>query len=248
MSKPLPHVHRARSPYLSIGLAGLIVMLWLVSLIDAFTIHLSHLPLVVILLKILIRGFFHTGLFIVTHEAIHRNISHHRWLNDTFGYLTSFLYALLPYKILARNHKLHHRFPGTDLDPDHSESDTHNFLSWYFKFMKTYQADGQGWVSLTGMGITFCILVSLHIPILNLVLFWIIPMVTSSLQLFTFGVFLPHRKKVGGYEDVHRINSIHFPVFWSFVTCYHFGYHWEHHQYPHLPWYQLPQAYWAEKT
>ena len=28
----------------------------------------------------------------------------------------------------------------------------------------------------------------------------------------------------------------------SFVSCYHFGYHWEHHVAPHVPWWRLPEA------
>lgn len=26
----------------------------------------------------------------------------------------------------------------------------------------------------------------------------------------------------------------------SFLTCYHFDYHWEHHRWPYAPWWQLP--------
>jgi beta-carotene ketolase (CrtW type) len=236
-----------RLSLLSIGLASFIVIAWLITLIGAFFIQIGHTPLIIILLGVFIRAFLHTGLFIVTHEAIHRNLVGYRLLNDGFGYLTSLLYALLPYKILARNHRLHHRFPGAELDPDSSQSNINNFLTWYFKFMKTYQANGQAWVSLTGIGAVFCTLIYLHIPILNLVLFWIVPMVISSLQLFTFGIFLPHRCLEGGQTDHHRARSIHLSTFWSFITCYHFGYHWEHHQYPHLPWYRLPKVYWESR-
>ena len=54
-------------------------------------------------------------------------------------------------------------------------------------------------------------------------------MVLSSLQLFIFGIFLPHRKRDPGLKDESCTRSIHLPVFWSFITCYHFGYHQEHH-------------------
>ena len=232
----------SQSSYLSVGLDSLIVALWLLTLVVAFTVDISATPWVIVLAGVLIRAFFHTGLFIVTHEAIHGNIARSNWLNDGFGYLTSFLYALLPYRKLASNHQLHHRFPGTEQDPDYCPSGKNNFLSWYFKFMKNYQADGQIWVSLTGMAAVFGIFIYLNISILNLALFWIVPMIISSLQLFTFGIFLPHRQLEGSSQNSHQIESIRFPVFWSLMTCYHFGYHWEHHQYPNLPWYQLPQA------
>lgn len=233
---------------LDIGLASLLILLWLATLIGGFSISLPHAPFIVIVLGVLTRTFFHTGLFIVTHEAIHRNISEHCNINDFFGYLTSYLYALLPYAVLAKNHRLHHRFPGTHQDPDSAYPDRSNYFSWYCRFMMNYQADGQAWVSVLGMAIIFCILISFHVPVLNLLLFWIIPMIASSFQLFTFGIFLPHRYSDGWNLDPHRASSTNLPVLWSFITCYHFGYHWEHHQYPYLPWYQLPHAYLDSKA
>jgi beta-carotene ketolase (CrtW type) len=232
-----------RSYLLDIGLASLLTALWLMTLIGGLGISLAHTPLVVTLLVVLVRTFLHTGLFIVTHEAIHRNISRSSILNDCFGYLTSSLYALLPYGVLARNHRLHHRFPGTHQDPDSAYPCRGDYFSWYIRFMMNYQANGQAWVSVFGMAIIFCILVFIQIPVLNLFLFWIIPLIGSSFQLFTFGIFLPHRYNNSEHLDQHRALSTKLPVLWSFITCYHFGYHWEHHQYPNLSWYQLPQAY-----
>ncbi|WOD39651.1 fatty acid desaturase [Nodosilinea sp. E11] len=213
-----------------------------------FTLFSAQTPLAYWLWAILIRTFLHTGLFIVTHEAIHRNISNLHGLNDAFGYITSWLYALLPYQLLAKNHRLHHRFPATEQDPDHHKLNRGGFWLWYIQFMKTYQTGGQVWVSLIGISLIFCAFIICHIPAINLILFWIIPMVLSSLQLFTFGIFLPHRQRDNAPEYDNTINSIHLPVFWSFITCYHFGYHQEHHLKPHLPWYQLPQAYRSSKV
>ena len=93
------------------------------------------------------------------------------------------------------------------------------------------------------MTLIFFTLVSFQIPVSNLFLFWIIPILISSLQLFTFSIFLPHRKMEGGYRNCHRATSSNYSVFWSLIACHHFGYHLEHHRYPNLPWYKLPQAY-----
>jgi beta-carotene ketolase (CrtW type) len=125
-----------RFSILSISLASLIIFAWLVTLIGAFFLQVGHISVIIIIFRIFIGTFLHTGLFIVTHEAIHQNLIRQRFLNDGFGYLTSFLYALLPYQVLARNHRLHHRFPGTELDPDANQSGISNFLSWYFKIQK----------------------------------------------------------------------------------------------------------------
>lgn len=236
-------LYDGRYTLLDIGLASLLVVVWLATLIGGFSLPLAHTPLVVILLGVFVRTFAHTGLFIVAHEAIHRNISKHGFLNHLFGYLTSYLYALLPYAVLARNHRLHHRFPGTEWDPDSGHPERGSCFIWYCKFMKTYQTDGQIWVSMIGMAAIFCTLIFLHIPVVNLTLFWIFPMVASSLQLFIFGIFLPHRYTDSEERDRHQASSINLPVLWSFITCYHFGYHLEHHQYPYLPWYRLPEVY-----
>jgi beta-carotene ketolase (CrtW type) len=78
----------------------------------------------------------------------------------------------------------------------------------------------------------------LHIAIANLALFWFLPIVLSSLQLFFFGTYLPHRSETAG--GTHHAVSSNYPFVISLLTCYHFGYHWEHHEYPNLPWYSLP--------
>jgi beta-carotene ketolase (CrtW type) len=65
--------------------------------------------------------------------------------------------------------------------------------------------------------------------------------------LFYFGTFLPHREPEEGYSNIHCAQSNSLPVFWSFITCYHFGYHQEHHEYPHVPWWHLPVIYKDQK-
>jgi len=196
-----------------------------------------------IVLGVLLRSFLHTGLFITTHEAIHGIISKYQQINNLIGYTTSFLYGLLPYKTLAENHELHHRYPATDKDPDFYPSQSNNFLLWYINFMKEYQKGRQAWVLLIGMAIIFGSLIFLRVSSINIFLFWVLPIVISSWQLFTFGIFLPHRQTQECYGDRHRAKSNNYSVFWSFITCYHFGYHWEHHEYSHLPWYELPLAH-----
>ena len=57
------------------------------------------------------------------------------------------------------------------------------------------------------------------VPVENLVLFWVVPALASTLQLFTFGTYLPHRAEgEAPYRDAHR----------------------EHHEVPHSPWWLLP--------
>jgi beta-carotene ketolase (CrtW type) len=83
------------------------------------------------------------------------------------------------------------------------------------------------------------------VPLANLLLLWVLPALASTLQLFYFGTFLPHRPPQG-HDNEHNSSSNEFPLLLSFFTCYHFGYHLEHHLRPDLPWWRLP-AYYRER-
>jgi beta-carotene ketolase (CrtW type) len=72
----------------------------------------------------------------------------------------------------------------------------------------------------------------------NLILFWELPAVLSTLQLFYFGTYLPHRG-VHDKGNIHQSRSQAKNHIWAFISCYFFGYHYEHHAYPHMPWWKL---------
>lgn len=249
---------------ISLAVAIIIILFWFASLIKFLTLDISQTSPALVIFGFFLRSFLHTGLFITTHEAIHGLIFGDRKINRAIGHITSFLYAFLSYKALTKNHRLHHRYPASAQDPDFDASN--NFLLWYFNFMKEYQRGGQAGISVLGMAIVFGFLIGLQISLLNILLFWVTPIIFSSLQLFTFGIFLPHRqdkkdcnipqtwqyhrsqtqtkkKSSPSPRDHHQAKTINYSVFLSFITCYHFGYHWEHHQHPYLPWYKLPLAH-----
>ena len=114
--------------------------------------------------------------------------------------------------------------------------------------MQEYLDFRQKVVLFFGMKVIFFTLyLGFHVPIPNLFLFWVFPIVLSSMQLFYFGTYLPHRAGSAAippspHQNSHHAVSANRPVWWSFLTCYHFGYHWEHHEYPALPWYRLPSV------
>jgi len=70
------------------------------------------------------------------------------------------------------------------------------------------------------------------------VLFWIIPSVLATFQLFFFGTYLPHS---GEHEsdNRHKSSTQSKNHIWAFLSCYFFGYHYEHHEKPYVPWWQL---------
>jgi beta-carotene/zeaxanthin 4-ketolase len=157
------------------------------------------------------------------------------------GQLAVMLYALLLYRKLALNHRRHHRYPGQANDPDFHDGIHRSPFAWYLKFMRGYLDRRQPVVLFFGIGAIFLTLHwGLHVALANLFLFWILPIVLSSMQLFFFGTYLPHRFTSSNLGKSYQITSINCPPILSFLTCYHFGYHWEHHEYPSLPWYSLP--------
>jgi len=224
-----------------IFVAMMIISIWAVSLSLLLAIDISNFNFFIILSLIFWQTFLYTGLFITAHDAMHgvvfpQNIK----LNHFIGSLCLCLYGFLPYKKLLKKHWLHHHYPASELDPDFHDGNNENFFLWYLYFMKNY-GDWQQIASLIVLYnlIVFC----LHIPSENLTYFWVIPSLLSSLQLFYFGTFLPHREPKEGYIEPHRAQTIPRSIWWSFITCYHFGYHQEHHEYPHLAWWQLPRIY-----
>jgi beta-carotene/zeaxanthin 4-ketolase len=245
--------HSSQPPPLTgLWVAAVIIVLWVGSL--AFLLHLDidRLALLWILLATLGRVFIQTGLFIVAHDAIHgvvlpshgaaSPVANRRW-NNIIGQLAVTLYALLPYRKLALNHWQHHRYPGQSNDPDFHDGIHHSLFAWYLKFMSRYLDLQQKLILFFGIGaIFFALHWGLHVALLNIFLFWIIPIVLSSMQLFFFGTYLPHRFTNSKFDQSSPIASIDCSPVVSFLTCYHFGYHWEHHEYPDLPWYDLPLA------
>lgn len=222
-----------------------IALLWLGTLVWLSTVALSLQSIWWIVPAIALRTFLHTGLFIIAHDAMHRAVfPFSRRVNDGIGAIALSLYALLPYHESFKKHWQHHRNPAREGDPDFHDGVRSHPLIWYVTFMSRYINSRQLLVLGIGMTVIFQALTrGLQIPTANLMWFWVLPILLSSLQLFYFGTYLPHRLTGNGYTNPHHAVSLDFSPIRSFLACYHFGYHWEHHEYPHLAWYELPAAH-----
>ncbi|MCT0200765.1 fatty acid desaturase [Synechococcus sp. CS-1325] len=231
------------------SLALLIIGLWLSSLVplgwfDPFTIfgQRSLQTWIAVAAIILVRTFLQTGLFIVAHDAMHGSLVPRRpGLNTLLGQICLGLYAAIPYRLCHSNHLRHHRNPGGGDDPDFHDGRHNHPLSWYITFMGGYLSTAQiGWLlaiwACALAGLTFT---SSH-PVAVLVLFWVLPLILSSMQLFLFGTYLPHRAQSASPGSCHQVGSSSLPPAISLLACYHFDYHWEHHHHPDSPWYTLP--------
>jgi beta-carotene ketolase (CrtW type) len=230
-------------------LAAGLVLGWLGSWAVLLPTTLSQLSPLLVAVAVLLRTLLQTGLFIVAHDAMHSSLWPTRpGANHRFGQIALLLYGALPYSRCARNHGLHHRHAGTSRDPDHHSEETSSLWQWYGRFMAAYLSPGQ----LTGLVLSWVALAALAAPrssspVANVALYGVLPTLLSSAQLFLVGTFLPHRTPAGGAPssaagDQHQPRSLNWPVWLSLLSCYHFGYHWEHHAYPHLAWHELPEV------
>lgn len=180
-----------------------------------------------------------TGLFITAHDAMHGTVAPgHPRLNAVFGRIATALYASFSYDALLRAHHRHHAHPGSDADPDYHADERGGVIAWYAGFMR----ESLNLTQLALQGLIFVALVyGLGLAALNVLLFWALPALASTAQLFFVGTYLPHRPGED-FADGHRARSLDMPAWMSLLACYHFGYHLEHHRQPQVPWWGLPRA------
>jgi beta-carotene ketolase (CrtW type) len=180
----------------------------------------------------------YTGLFITAHDAMHGTITGDRRVDDRIGAVCLSLYAMLPYARLKAAHVRHHAAPGTPRDPDFDAPGDGSPLLWFVRFFARYATVGQAARLVT----VFLVLrFGLGLPMVDLLLFWLLPSVGSAVQLFVVGTWLPHRAGPD-LAPPHRARSLDLPVWASLLACFHFGFHLEHHAVPSAPWWRLPDV------
>lgn len=207
-----------------------IIALWFLSLSVWLQVELNWFSAWTYL-GVLVQMHLYTGLFITAHDAMHGIVSKNKQWNFLTGWVAAILFSYNFYTRLFPRHHAHHRHVATEEDPDFHPSG--KFWPWYYSFITQYITIWQ----ILLMAITFNLL-KLVLPTENLIMFWILPALLSTLQLFYFGTYLPHRGKP---SNTHHSSSQPKNHLWSFLSCYFFGYHWEHHDSPGTPWWKLWQ-------
>lgn len=183
-------------------------------------------------LMVLLITHLYTGLFISAHDAMHGTLAPGRpRLNDTLGFLCALLLAYNWYPLLRRKHHLHHAHVVSAEDPDYHTGD---FFPWFLRFVRQYVTVWQ----ILAMALTFNVLYRFFFPLENVIVFWMLPSVLATLQLFYFGTYLPHRG-IHDPDNPHRSRTQRRNHLWAFLSCYFFGYHYEHHAHPATPWWLL---------
>ena len=232
-----------RQTVIGLGLAALVTLAWLAGHVYAvWFLEVAEEPLLAVVLFAL-QTWLSVGLFIVAHDCMHGSLAPFRpAVNLAVGSLVLRLYMGFSYRRLIAKHHAHHRYAGTERDPDFDPDHPSNGVRWYWTFMRGYLDWYVFWV--TGALVTAYVAAlyahggagrAMHI------LFWTGPSLLASMQLFYFGTYRPHRHEGDeGFADRHRSRSNDYPVWASLLTCFHFGYHHEHHDNPHVPWWRLP--------
>jgi beta-carotene ketolase (CrtW type) len=233
-----------RASQIAIGLllAGLIAGSWLglhFYAMFVFELSWSTLPQALVLAAVIC--WLSVGVFIVSHDAMHGTLAPgHARINGIAGALLLFLYAGFGWTKMRNAHFDHHKLAGNKGDPDFDEEHPDQFWRWYGTFFRRYF----GWQSLVWVSsvVTLYWLV-FDVSMTQLVMLYGGPAIASSLQLFYFGTYRPHHHKAGsGFSDRHNARSEGFGPLLSLATCFHFGYHLEHHRRPDVPWWALPAA------
>jgi beta-carotene/zeaxanthin 4-ketolase len=221
--------------------ATIVLLGWLISLISLLKLDLFSQSAWCLAAAVLVRTAFQTGLFITAHDAMHGVlVPGAATINHRLGACFLGLYAGLPYRSCLRKHHNHHQFSGSGLDPDFCPDASIGAWGWYCAFMAGYLSPGQ-MLRLLGLWLGLAVAATADHATgwCNVLVICVVPLLLSSWQLFAFGTYLPHRiQQQAG--DTNGPASIEHPVWLSLLTCFHFGYHREHHESPQLAWFELP--------
>lgn len=230
---------------IGIAFALLILAAWLtLETFGMFVLRLEHEGLFIAPILVLLICWLDVGLFIIAHDAMHCSLApQFPRLNRMIGEIALIFYAGFRFENLKQAHMAHHASPGTPKDPDFNAAAPDRLWPWYGLFISRYFGLPElGRLSLFVLG---CLLLGARIE--NLLLLWALPAVLSSFQLFVFGTFLPHRRQDEPFVDCHQARSSSQGWLVSLISCYHFGYHHEHHLNPSLPWWRLPLEHARQK-
>ena len=217
-------------------IALLVIISWALHLAYMLLLQPVNLLDVWFWVHMLIQTWLFTGLFITAHDSMHGTISANRKLNNVIGFSATLLFAGMWYPMLIKKHKMHHINPGTALDPDYYTG-KQNFFAWWFSFMKAYVTIWQILImaGLFNLGL-------LYFSEIQLIVLWIIPSILATFQLFYFGTYLAHRLPHTTEMGIYKSRTLKKNHLWAMLSCYFFGYHYEHHASPQTPWWKLYQT------
>jgi fatty acid desaturase len=203
------------------------------------------------------------GMATIMHEAMHNNAFTNKKLNWLYGFIAGIpsFFSITAYKV---NHSIHHRYTGTEKDPDELFNITSNKILTRIMFyiilmfgvvlylfhvpvnaLRFGSASERKQIVLEYLIMfsiyTIIILSSLHYDFFNVVLnVWLIPIIFAVL----FG-------NIRGWAEHMLTDKSHVLLSTRTVTSsklfsllnLNLNYHLEHHLFPNIPWYNLPKLH-----
>lgn len=220
---------------MGIFIALILIALWSGHLVYCFSVENFGWTTPLAYLHLLVQSYLTTGLFITAHDAMHGTVSRNRFLNDGIGRLSCVLFAGFSYGRLRVNHHKHHAAPTSETDPDFYIA-SQSFWRWLTAFALRYATLTQ----LVIMAATYNVFQHLlGVPEERIWMFWMLPSLLGTLQLFYFGTYVPHKLPHRTDAAPYFARSLQMNHAWAMISCYFFGYHLEHHRSPHSPWWML---------
>lgn len=187
------------------------------------------------------------------HEAAHHNLFSRKWLN----YGLEFLYGYPFFRTVQhfrQEHFVHHNRLGTERD--HLTRDYRNFgllgkrprlfFSWFVKpiigyaalyYIRTMQLNllKRGTWKIAVFWVLIVAIFFVFADPLWIVKFWLVPLLWSSYSYLYWSEITDHYNTTSGTRS--NINPIY-----NFLT-HNNGYHYIHHKYPTIPWFNLKKSY-----
>ena len=181
-------------------------------------------------------------LFNIAHNCAHGYFSCIRLADQYIGEFAMFL-RIENYQKYRREHFKHHRsLKNRDLDPGEKQ-----YIEWglytdttmtprYILFVQPLKIILRGWqikqMSTIYLAIWLLLLLIIHNYI---IIMWLISLITLQFILYYWSEVSDH------YQTTTR-NSTK-GIFWIYriILGLFDGYHWIHHNYPHIPWFQIPE-------
>jgi fatty acid desaturase len=242
---------------------------WAMILTTIYIYHRVRSPLFY-LLAVAFLGARQHALLILMHDGVHYRLFRNRWLND---WITEILLAwpnLISARAYRRNHFAHHLYLNTDKDPDWTRKQGNP--DWLFPkgwshllrlllrdlsglgaigFLRTARSlskdtcVGKGFSGLRyGFYLSLALILIWAGAVKLSILCWFIPMFTWLIFIFRVRGIAEHSAMQNHYNASASTRTTCASLIERiFLAPKNVNYHIEHHLYPSVPFYRLPQLH-----